>query len=89
MKSENLVNEKYMKAGKILLSPGEEVGWHVTEKREEIIFVLEGTATIIENDRTAEKKSGEIHHIKQGVRHNVVNKTTKGVEYIYVVALSG
>ena len=90
MNCESLIKppkSRVLKSGKVLLKPGESVGEHVTEKREEIIIVLKGTATIIAegSQKTIETKG--FCYIKEGVVHNVVNNSKDELEYVYVVSL--
>ena len=54
MKTEHIVKppqSRSLKSGRVLLSPGESVGWHVTQDREELVVVLKGTATVLENNQ--------------------------------------
>jgi len=78
---------KALKSGRVRLSPGEEIGEHVTEKREELLVVLKGTATLINSGEVIELKEGETRYIKEGVKHNVKNTSNIPLEYIYVVSL--
>lgn len=80
-------NSRILKSSRVILAPHEEVGGHITDKREEVIIVLKGTATLFENDRTIELGEGEAHYIKEGVKHNIRNDSDRDLEYIYVVAL--
>jgi mannose-6-phosphate isomerase-like protein (cupin superfamily) len=88
MISDSIVRNDRMHAGKITLAPGEDVGEHITEKREELIVVLKGVATIVEESLIIEKKAGETHHVAESIRHNVRNDGTDTLEYIYVVAVA-
>jgi quercetin dioxygenase-like cupin family protein len=75
-----------IKAGKITLLPNEEIGEHKTEKREEIIIVMKGRATLeIENEKI-QINEGEAKYIEEGKKHNVMNKTDEELEYIFVVS---
>jgi len=76
-----------IKAGRVSLLSGEEVGEHSTEKKEEIIIVLKGTATIILEEETIELGEGKTHFISEGKKHNIKNNHTTDLEYIYVVSL--
>lgn len=90
MKTESLIKppiSKALKSGKVILSPGEEIGKHVTEKREELLVVLKGTATLIEEGKSTELHKGKTHYIPQGILHNVINKSDKELEYVYIVNL--
>jgi len=76
-----------LKSGRVRLSPGEDVGEHTTEKREEVIVVLKGRATLDIEGRSIVLKEGDAHYIEEGKIHNILNKTNREVEYIYVVGL--
>lgn len=76
-----------IKAGKVILLPDEEIGEHRTEKREEIIIVLKGKATLDIENRKIEITEGEVQYIEEGKKHNVMNKTNEKLEYIFVVGL--
>lgn len=78
---------KALKAGRVKLLYGEEVGEHVTDKREELIIVLKGNATLQKQNETIKLKAGEIHYIKEGVKHNIRNDAKEELEYIYVLSL--
>lgn len=79
----------FLKAAKVLLSPGEEVGEHVTEGREEIIIVLKGEGILLKGEASVPLKEGRVHHIRENTRHNVKNTSARELEYVYVVSLSG
>jgi mannose-6-phosphate isomerase-like protein (cupin superfamily) len=92
MKTIPLVNSsqsRSMKVSKVLLSPGEEVGEHVTEDREEIIVILRGNGILIDGGISIPLKEGQAHHIKQNTRHNVKNTSGEELEYVYVVSFNG
>lgn len=76
---------KLLKAGKIELQPGEDVGEHKTDRREEIIIVLKGTATLIKEGEEITMKRGDSHYIQEGITHNVKNLSKSKTEYMYVV----
>jgi len=90
MKRESLIkppDSKTLKSGKVILSPGEDIGEHITDKREEIIFVIKGNATLIKEGEQIQLKTGEIHYIKPETLHNIKNNSDEELEYIYVVSL--
>ncbi|MBN2330236.1 MAG: cupin domain-containing protein [Candidatus Aenigmarchaeota archaeon] len=76
-----------IKAGKVVLSPNEEVGEHVTEKREEILVILRGTATLVIDGKSTEIKEGELYYINEGLNHNVINTQQEELEYVYIVGM--
>ncbi len=90
MKTESLLRppeSKVLKSGRVILSKGEEIGQHVTDRREEIIIVLKGTATFIGDGQEIKLSAGKTHYVKEGVTHNVRNDTDEELEYVYVVSL--
>ena len=92
MKTEYIVRppeSRMLKSGRVRLSPWESVGWHVTKEREELIVVLRGTATVLEQDTRTVLNQGETRFITSGVSHNVRNDGQSDLEYIYVVSLFG
>ncbi len=78
---------KSLKAGRVTLQPGESVGEHVTEKREEAIIVLKGTATLVVEGKATELSRSQIFYIGPEKKHDVKNNDSTELEYIYVVAL--
>ena len=92
MKTEHIVRppeSRMLKSGRVRLSPGESVGWHVTKEREELIVILRGTATVLEQDTRTVLSQGETRFITSGVSHNVRNDGKSELEYIYTVSLFG
>jgi len=90
MKEESIIKppeSQKLKSGRVVLSPGEEIGEHKTDKREEILIVLKGTATLMKEGEKIQLKEGEVHYIKSETTHNVVNNSDEELEYIYVVSL--
>ncbi len=77
---------KQLKSRKIILGPGEEVGEHVTENKEEVIIVLKGVATLVKEDKNITLSEGCSHYICEGMKHNVKNETNENIEYIYVAS---
>lgn len=78
---------RVLKSGRVKLAPGEEIGEHVTDKREELVVVLRGTATVEKEGEEIELKQGETHFIKEGVKHNIRNNSDQELEYVYIVSL--
>ena len=74
-----------MKAGHVVLKPGESVGAHSTLGKEEALIILRGKAGVVCGEsRLIKAKQDMFVYIPSGIRHDVKN-TGKGVlEYIYV-----
>jgi quercetin dioxygenase-like cupin family protein len=77
------------KAGKVILRPGESIGEHSTEKREETIVVVRGTATVSVEGKNVSLEEAQAFFIPEGKKHNVSNNAKKELEYVYVVNLLG
>jgi quercetin dioxygenase-like cupin family protein len=75
-----------MKSGYVTLKPGESVGEHAADSREESIIVLEGTAEVVIAGATA--FTAGAHHliyIPPGTIHDICNSGTGPLRYVYVV----
>ena len=80
-------NAKKLKSGLIFLKTGEDVGEHNTRKKEEIIIVMEGKATVeIDGQVFSEVSSGSVAYIPSQTLHNVRNRSDSELRYIYVVS---
>jgi mannose-6-phosphate isomerase-like protein (cupin superfamily) len=74
-----------LRSGSVVLAPGEEVGEHKTEGREEAIIVLSGTATIVCEGLEATVSAKMLAYIPPESVHNVFNRGTEPLEYVYLV----
>jgi mannose-6-phosphate isomerase-like protein (cupin superfamily) len=76
-----------MKSGAMTLQPGESVGEHKTEGKEETILILEGKADVYVEGQlvfTAEKES--LVYIPPETSHDIKNSGDGRLRYIYIVA---
>ena len=90
MKYERIIKppeSRLLKSGRVTLAPGEDIGEHVTEKREELILILKGEAVVEKEGELIQLKHGQAHFIPEGKKHNVRNNSDKELEYIYIVTL--
>ncbi len=76
-----------MKSGYVTLKPGESVGEHKTEAKEEAIIILEGEAEV----RCAGKivftvKEHNLIYIPPETNHDIKNNADRLLRYVYVVA---
>jgi len=78
-----------LRSGSVVLAPGESVGEHKTEGREEALVVLAGTATVVVEGEVFEVGAKQFAYIPPESIHNVTNRTDKPVEYVYVTAPVG
>lgn len=67
------------------LEPGQEVGAHVTTGKEEILIILEGTATVRCEEEITQVPEGHIVYIPKETDHNVQNNGDCTLKYVYVV----
>ncbi|MEM4728536.1 MAG: cupin domain-containing protein [Thermoplasmata archaeon] len=84
-------DSRYLRGRVETKRPGEETGTHVTEGREEVLIVLEGTATV-ELGRSRVRRiamgPGRALFIPEGIPHNVRNSGGSGLRYLYVRSIS-
>lgn len=73
-------------AGCTLLAPGQAVGQHVTQEREEILVILQGTAHIQCGDQTLQVDPGSLVFIPKNQTHNVLNTGADLLRYVYIVS---
>lgn len=78
-----------MKAGHVILKPGEDIGEHSTDEREEAVVILKGKGEAI----VGKKESFNIEknmalYIPPKTDHNIKNTGPGILEYIFVTSLS-
>lgn len=90
MKTESIIKppqSRSLKGGRVKLKPGEEIGWHTTDQREELIIPVKGKATVKIKEENIKLGPGQTYYVPEGIKHNVTNQENKELEYIYVVSL--
>ncbi len=75
---------KYLRGRVEIKRPGEETGPHMTEGKEEVLIVLEGTATVQYGKAVLKVRAGYSFFIGQNILHNVRNAGRKRLRYVYV-----
>lgn len=77
-----------IKSGHVVLQPGENIGEHVTEEKEEVIIVLKGKAMIIcgNDDEPLIAAERSVVYIGPETKHDVKNIGDSALEYVYVVS---
>jgi quercetin dioxygenase-like cupin family protein len=73
-----------LRSGSVVLDPGEEIGEHRTDDKEEAIIVLHGTATVICEEEKFAVGEKQFAYIPRDKTHNVLNETDGSVEYVYI-----
>ena len=77
-----------MKSGLVSLEPGETVGTHSTDNKEELIIVMEGNGEMVFDGYNSVKLSlGQNAYCPPYTKHNIINTGNKPLRYIYVVSI--
>jgi quercetin dioxygenase-like cupin family protein len=75
-----------MKSGYVTLLPGEAVGEHKTDAREEAIIVLEGQASVyVEKELRFTAKAPSLVYVPPETEHDIRNAGSAKLKYVYVV----
>ncbi len=76
-----------MKSGYVTLKPGESVGLHKTEAREEMIIFLEGKAQVYLGGKPKVfVQEKQVLYIPPHTEHDIKNSGEKDLHYVYVVS---
>lgn len=76
-----------MHSGFVTLQPGESVGKHSTESKEELLIVLHGAGKFVFNkDDELSLNEGYVAYCPPHTEHNVFNNGTEPLRYIFVVS---
>lgn len=73
----------------VSLLPGERVGEHITEGKEELLFVLEGEAILLIGSTSNRVPAGHAAYVPPNTRHDVANGGRSVLSYVYVTAKVG
>ncbi|MFA4854920.1 MAG: cupin domain-containing protein [Candidatus Omnitrophota bacterium] len=80
-------SKKGLRAGLVTLKPGESIGEHKTEHKEEVIVILNGSAIIYYGkNKKIKAPQNTFAYIAPETTHNVKNSGCKILQYIYVTA---
>lgn len=75
-----------MKSGYVTLQPGESVGEHKTEAREEAVVILEGTASVYcEGKHLFNAQAQSLVYIPPEKKHDIKNEGKEMLRYVYIV----
>ncbi|MDP8229486.1 MAG: cupin domain-containing protein [Candidatus Gorgyraea atricola] len=76
-----------IKAGHVILQPGQSVGAHTTGEREEVIIVLKGNGEAkVGKDSIFKLEKDVVLYIPPRTDHDVKNNSSVELEYIFVTA---
>ena len=70
----------------VRLAPGERVGEHKTAGKEELLFVLEGEATVLVGNTAKAVPAGHVAYVGPDTQHDVANAATTPLTYVYITA---
>lgn len=70
---------------KATLKKGSSIGYHLHETSSEIMYFLQGVATINYNGEISYAKAGEVHYCKKGNMHSVKNEQDEDLVMVCVV----
>lgn len=73
----------------VSLPPGERVGEHTTVSKEELLFVLEGEATLLIGGTATKVPAGNAAYVPPDTVHDVANFGRSPLSYVYVTAKTG
>jgi len=78
---------KGMKSGYLKLKPGESVGLHNTESKEEMIIFLEGKAEVcLAGEPKFSVREKQVLYVPPHTGHDIKNIGRKKLRYVYVVS---
>ncbi|MFA4984932.1 MAG: cupin domain-containing protein [Candidatus Omnitrophota bacterium] len=73
-----------MRSGLVAIKPGESVGWHSTERKEEALIILDGKAKVCLGKKTVTACGSSFVYLPRGVCHNVQNSGAGILRYVYL-----
>ncbi|MFA5115552.1 MAG: cupin domain-containing protein [Candidatus Omnitrophota bacterium] len=75
-----------MRSGLVALKPGESIGWHSTEHKEEALIILEGRGKVYLGKKTVTACGSSFVYLPRGTCHNVKNTGTGILKYVYLTS---
>jgi quercetin dioxygenase-like cupin family protein len=76
-----------IKSGSVTLKPGESIGEHKTDSKEEVIIILEGQADVYFEGKLVFTAGEEnLIYIPPETNHDIKNKGNTTLRYVYIVA---
>jgi len=76
-----------IKAGHVILKPGENVGEHTTAEREELVIILKGSGeAAIDRQDILKIANNAILYIPPETTHDIKNTGSNNLEYIFLTS---
>ena len=79
---ENLLDTDYCKVKRIIVKPHQRLSYQYHHKRSECWVIVQGIATVTQDDKEIEYKEGEIVDIPVGMKHRVRNDKEEDLIFI-------
>lgn len=70
---------------KASLEPGASIGMHTHDTSCEIIFLTQGTGTVLYNGETLTLHEGQCHYCPKGQTHSLINRSEETIHFTAVV----
>lgn len=68
-----------------LLHPGASIGFHKHETNSEILFIVDGRGTVIDDDQEVAVEAGQCSYCPKGHSHSLVNTSDADLRFYAVV----
>ena len=76
-----------IKAGHVALKPGEQIGEHSTDGKEEVIIILKGRGVaIIGKKNILNIDKDVVLYIRPDINHDIKNTGSESLEYIFITS---
>lgn len=90
-KYQRLLNEDSgtcgIKSGHVILKPGENIGKHATEDREEVVVVLKGRGEVKIGDQgTLKIRRNTVLYVPPQTIHDIKNTSSEILEYVFITS---
>ena len=67
------------------LEPGSSIGYHSHDNDSEIMYFLEGVATVLTEDGEEKLLPGQAHYCPKGASHSLMNRGSEPLVFVAVV----
>ena len=67
------------------LAPGASIGFHSHDSDSEIMYFLEGEATVLTHDGEEKLLPGQAHYCPMGSSHSLVNRGDRDLKFLAIV----
>lgn len=86
VEAQMLIDETH-KIMRCVLKPGVSIGMHKHENADEVLYVLQGTATELFDDTEEVLTAGDCHYCPSGHAHSTINNGQEDLVFFAVVTL--